>query len=257
MKKLSGPIFALLVLLIVLTISGCSPAPAPESTVTPAPPTNTPEPTATSTSTPIPTKTPIPPTPTVAPPAVLQDYLENVVVTNMDDFSSSSGWELWSGKISNGVLEIVGKDWNGLGKTGTFPEGTGILINFKYEKGSVFEMYYDYGDWQTDAYRRFGIYYWEGYPKANLWLGKRGLGFNNLHGNLESSGDTWYTLLMATDADGEFLAVIWNPENPERTSVYHEKNEKWAGYNWRFRIGADEGTIIFDDFMKIKFSGIK
>ena len=212
------------------------------------PNTNTPAP---------PTKTLIPPTPTIAPPIIILDYLDDVVVSQTDNFDSSKGWDLWAGKISNGVLEIQGKDWNGLGRKGSFPEGTGIVINFKYEKGSEFEMYYDYGEWQTDAYRRFGIYYWSAYPKANLWLGKRGLGFNSLHGNLKSNSETWYTLLMVTDADGEFLAVIWDPENPGRTAIYHEKNEKWAGYKWNLRIGANKGAIVFDDFMKISFSGIR
>ena len=54
-----------------------------------------------------------------------------------------------------------------------------------------------------------------------------------------------------------FFAVIWDTENPARRAVYHEKNEKWAGYDWNFRIGANKGTINFDDFMEITFSGIK
>jgi len=62
---------------------------------------------------------------------------------------------------------------------------------------------------------------------------------------------------MVTDDEGEFLAVIWDPENPERTATYHEKNEKWAGYKWNLRIGANKGTIVFDDFVEITFSGIK
>lgn len=253
MKTLSIALIS--AIFIAITLASCSGGvslateiPAPTSTQTPKP---------TATNTPKPTQTPIPPTPTVAPPSMLLEYLDDVVVTNTDDFSSNTGWDLWAGKIFGGMLEIEGKDWNGLGKKGKFPEGTGIVINFKYDKDAEFEVYYDYGAWQTDAYRRFGIYYWNGSPKANLWLGSRGLGFNNLHGNLKARSDTWYTLLMATDIDGEFLAVIWNPENPERTAIYHEKNEKWAGYDWDLRIGANKGTIVFDDFMEIEFSAIK
>jgi|APSaa5957512622_1039677.scaffolds.fasta_scaffold06328_5 hypothetical protein len=253
MKNLSKILFFILLATIIL--AGCNgqtiaptEMPAPTLTYTPEP---------TPTITPTPTKTPIPPTPTVEPPSVLQDYLEDVVVMSTDDFSSSEGWDLWSGKISDGVLEVEGDKWQGLGKKGTFPEGTGILLNFKYEKDSVFEIYYDYGEWQTDEYRRFGIYYWETYPRANLWLGKKGLGFNSLTGNLKPNSETWYTLLMVTDKDGEFLAVIWDNESPGRTAVYHEKNEKWADYIWNLRIGVNKGAIIFDDFMEIKFSGIK
>lgn len=267
-RKISTWVFIvggfLLITLIGLAISNNSTLITPSSSRISPPETKIKTPSQTNvvevsyTDTPVsPTLTLVPPTPTIVPPIVILDYLDDVVVTQIDSFDSSTGWDLWAGKISNGTLEIEGKDWNGLGKKGNFPEGTGIIINFKYEKSSEFEMYYDYGEWQTDAYRRFGIYYWSAYPKANLWLGKRGLGFNSLHGNLKSNSETWYTLLMVTDDDGEFLAVIWDPENPARTAIYHEKNEKWAGYKWNLRIGANKGTIVFDNFMKITFSAIK
>ncbi|MEA3350557.1 MAG: hypothetical protein U9Q82_08055 [Chloroflexota bacterium] len=229
---------------------------APSDTPTEIPATATHTPTLTSTSTP--TKPPIPPTPTVAPPMVLLDYLDNVSVTQTDYFESSMGWDLWTGKISNGVLEIIGKDWNGLAKRRKISEGEGIIIDFKYEKNSEFELMFDYGEWWTDPYRRFGIYIWGSYPKANLWLGKNGLGFNNLHGNFQPKADTWYTLLMAVDSDGEFLSLIWDPTDPTQIFSYHEKaGEKWAGYSWVFKLGANAGTITFDNFMKITFDEMK
>lgn len=253
MKQVSKMLIPLVVLTAVV-ISGCSGniPPAAEN------PTSPPEPTNIPTLAPTSTKTPVPPTPTIAPPLVILDHLDGVVVTQIDNFESSSGWDLWAGKISNGVLEIIGKDWNGLAKKGLFSEGEGIIVNFKYEKKSDFELMFDHGEWWTDPYRRFGIYISSGYPKANLWLGKNGLGFNNLIGNFQLKTDTWYTLLMAVDSDGEFLALIWDPADTSHTFSYHEKaGEKWAGYNWDFRIGADAGTIVFDDFMTITFDGMK
>ena len=102
------------------------------STPTEIPATSTPTSTLTPTLTPTPTKTPVPPTPTVAPPMVILDYLENVAVAQIDYLDSSAGWDLWTGKISNGVLEVIGKDWNGLAKKGRIAEGEGIIIDFKY-----------------------------------------------------------------------------------------------------------------------------
>lgn len=228
------------------------------STPTEMPATSTPTSTLPPTRTPIPTKTPVPPTPTIAPPTVILDYLENAAVTQIDYLDSSTGWDLWTGKISNGVLEVIGKDWNGLGKKGRISEGEGIIIDFKYEKNSEFELMFDYGEWWTDPYRRFGIYIWGSYPKANLWLGKNGLGFNNLHGNFQPKADTWYTLLMAVDTDGEFLALIWDSTDPTKIFSYHEKaGEKWGGYNWVFKLGANAGTVTFDNFMKIAFDEMK
>ena len=260
--KSTANILVLSVVVITIVLSGCSSnANIPLATETPIPtltPTYTPEPTNTSTVTPTSTNTPVPPTPTVSPPLILLDYLDGVAVTQVDTFESSSGWDLFAGNISNGSLEIIGNDWNGLAKQGLFSEKEGILINFNYEQGSEFELMFDYGEWWTDPYRRFGVYFSSGYPRANLWLGKNGLGFNSLQGNFQPKADTWYTLLMAVDSEGEFLALIWDPTDASRMFSYHEKaGEKWAGYKWDFRIGANVGKIVFDDFMKITFDRIK
>jgi hypothetical protein len=209
------------------------------------------------TETPVPTAT-ITPTPTVAPPEVVLEYLDGVVVTRVDTFDSDSRWGLGGGEIADGRLELVGNDWNGLVNQGLFLEGEGTIISFNYGNNPEFEIFYDFGQWWTDAYRRFGIYVYSGYPKANLWLGKNGLGYNNLQGNFQPKADTWYKLLMAVDVDGEFLAVIWDPADPSQRISYHEKaGENWADYRWHFRIGANAGTILFDDFIEIDFTDIK
>lgn len=257
MNRNSG-IIKLSALLLVIILTGCNgrislDIETPTSTLT-----YTPEPTYTLTLTPTSTNTPVPPTPTVVPPSVLLEYLNGVVVSHIDSFESTTGWDLYAGSISNGSLEIIGNDWNGLMKRGSFSEGEGIIVDFKYDKNSEFEVFFDYGEFGTDPYRRLGIYVSSSYPKANLWLGKNGLGFNNLYGNFKTKPDTWYSLLMALDENGEFLAIVWDPIDTSRVISYHEgAREKWAGLTWDFRIGANAGTIVFDDFMEITFDEIK
>ncbi|HID72687.1 TPA: response regulator, partial [Candidatus Micrarchaeota archaeon] len=161
-----------------LLLTACSQTNQVTEVADSVPPTEAPtkEPTSTSTEVPteVPTETPVPPTPTVAPPPILLDYLDGAVVTSVDSLDTRTGWELYAGSISDGYLELIGNDWNGLMKRGSIAEGEGTIINFKYEKGSVFEVYYDYGQWYTDPYRRFGIYILSGFPAANLYLGKNG-----------------------------------------------------------------------------------
>ena len=255
--------FVLMVLiLLVVLMTGCA-SNASESVsdsgLAPAA-SKAPEKKAVPTQVPTTTNTPIPPTPTVSPPSALSDFLEGVEVTAIDAFDSGLGigWQLPVGTIKDGVLQITGNDWNGLMKEGKFVDGDGFVINFKYEKDSEFEVMYDFGQWWTEPYRRFGIYIYGNYPKANLWLGQNGLGFNNLHGNFQLKPDTWYSLLMAVDEGGEFLAVIWDPQDTTHFFSYHETaGEQWADHEWDMRIGANQGTIEFDDFMRIKFDAIK
>lgn len=245
---------SLLVIFVVCSwiLSACQPAPIPP-TATLVSPTNTPIPT----STPKPTSTSIPPTPTIVPPAVLTEHLENVQITKVDTLDNGNGWDFSAGRITTGgELELIGKDWNGLTRKGTFKEGIGILVNFKYTKGADFELYFDNGQFYTDAYKRFGVYLASGYAESNRWNGKNLTG-NYLRGNFYPAPDTVYSLLMALGKDGDFYALMWDPSNPEKIISDRQKIEKWQGLTWRFALGADKGTILFDDFTELTFGNIK
>src|SRR6266496_792069 len=257
MKKSIGSKFLLFVLLTVLVISGCAPAPTSvPSTSTPLQ-TDTPVPTNTSvpTNTPVPTKIPIPPTATIQAPDKTLEYLNGVQVVDIDTFDLvtdkwSSG--LISGGISNGVLNVIGKDQNGISRNRGFNDNQGIIIDFTYTKGSVFEMYVARGDWNTDPYKRFGIYLGNNSAAVNVWAGKNQLGGPKLSGNFSPKPDTTYSLLMALLPDGEFLAVIWNPSDPTKTIYYREKlGKNWSNLTWNFVLQANGGSIVFDNYREI------
>lgn len=250
--------FALLVLALLL--AACQPAPTlPPPTATPVPSaTLTPSPVPTQTPVP-PTATPIPPTPTLEPPLVAAQFLEGLTVTYYDPFDENLGWGMDIGVIKDGLLEVVGDSWSGLSlDTRDFADGQGLILNVKYAApGAQFEMLLDHGAWDTDGYRRFGIYM-EKYPQSNLWRKNNPVAFNNLHGNFRPQADTWYSVLMAIGPGGEFLAVWWDPANPTQIIKYREKFGKdWAGLDWKFRIGGNYGTFWFDDLREVQFSGFK
>lgn len=257
-------VLTLACVLLTVLFSGCTP------TSTPVPSTSTPIPTYTTvpttiptlppTRTPKPTRTPVPPTATIPAPDKVLEYLNDVQITYNDSFDNplGKGWWLGNGRIKNGVLEFDGKNWNGLVREQEFQANQGIVLDFTYTRGSVFELYMSSGDWQTDPYKRFGVYLSGGSAQANLWQGKNGLGFNNLLGNLILQPDKTYSILMAILPDGEFLGVIWDPSEQSKSIYYREKiSEKWANIRWTFSMGADRGTILFDNFREISFSGAK
>ncbi len=226
-------------------------------------PTSTPQPTFTSlpaaTATPKSTPTPITLTPTVVPPAVLTKYLENAHVVTVDTFDNRAGWNAGY-EISNGVLQLVGEGgnvWYGVAHNSVFREGEGVVIDFKFTPDENFEMYFDNGMWHTNPYKRFGVYVGQGHSYANLIIGKEGRGFGHIPGDLYLSPDTWYSLFMVIGKEGDFLALIWDPSNPDRSLRYREVIKNWKGLNWRFHIQVNEGTITFDDFFQIEFDNIK
>jgi hypothetical protein len=266
MKKsaLSAVVFVISMVLFSACVLVATPVPP---TLKPLP-SQTPVPTETlvPTNTTIPTYTLAPtltPTATVPAPDKVMEYLNGVQVTYFDTFNDpkSLAWWLGSGEIKNGVLVAFGNsNWNGVGRDvdRKFREREGLIIDFTFTKGSVFEMILDYGDWQTDPYRRFGAYVMDGSAKADLFQGVNGLGFNNLDGNFGPRPDTNYSILMAVLPGGEFLAVIWNPADPSQTIYYREKvGAKWADLTWKFTIGANSGTIQFDNYREIKFDAAK
>jgi hypothetical protein len=69
--------------------------------------------------------------------------------------------------------------------------------------------------------------------------------------------DTWYSLLMAIGKDGDFFALVYDPSNPEKIIKDRRTIAEWKGLTWTFKLGADKGTILFDDLMEIKFDSIK
>ena len=177
------------------------------------------------------------------------------------DNPTGTGWALSAGGLQDGVLSLQGdNNWNGLGRQTALIEGQGVLLAFRYTRGSEFEMYMDHGEWNTDPYRRFGVYIYgvSGYPKANLWQGRNGLGFNNLVGNFDPASDTWYQLLMVVGPDADFLAVIWDPNDQTNQIKYQESiGERWAGLDWVFHIGANAGAAEFAEYAEVSFSSLK
>jgi hypothetical protein len=63
---------------------------------------------------------------------------------------------------------------------------------------------------------------------------------------------------MAVLPNGEFLDAIWNPSNPSEAIFYRASmGESWANLTWKLAIGANRGTIAFDDYKEIVFDGVK
>jgi len=278
MKQSVLSVFVFVIVMVLFT-GGCTNAPAPDPatntpsltetlllTDTPLPtttllPTTTPLPTNTAlpTKTPVPTRTPIPPTPTIPAPDKSLEYLDNVQIVYVDNFDTTrGGWGFDAGKVKGGVLEVIGKNWNGFVRERDFKDNQGIIVDFTYTEGSVFEMLFDSGEWYTDPYKRFGIYIERNAATVNVWVGKNGLGGAYLSGNLSPKPDTIYSLLMAVLPDGKFLGVIWDPSDPSKTIFYRENiGKNWSNLTWKYKIGADSGTILFDNYKEITFDSGK
>ena len=97
----------------------------------------------------MPTKTAIPPTATVSAPDKSLEYLNSVEITYIDTFDkqlSKINWRFGAGlQVANGVLEILGKEWNNISPRHRFNEGDAVIIDFTYTKDSLFQAYLSHG----------------------------------------------------------------------------------------------------------------
>ncbi len=208
-----------------------------------------------------PTSIPTPLFPTVTPSSsnVLTNYLENVHVLGVDTFDNPSGWNP-TNEISNGELLLVGAggdNWHGLSNRAFFHEGNGVVIHFQFTSGEFFEMYFENGPWRTDSYKRFGIYVNEDHSNADLFVGRERKDFQLLTGNLSLHPGSWYSVLLAVGRGGDFLAVVWDPANPDQSLQYRQTIVGWKELDWTFRTQVNNGTILFDNFEEIVFDDIK
>lgn len=180
-----------------------------------------------------------------------------------DDFDSltSSQWDytLSSVRASDGLVKITGQSFwaTSLYRRRAFKEGEGVLVLFKYDSGAEFELYLYDGNWQMSNYKRWGIY--AGTELVmNIWQGSSGLGGQHLEGNLSPRPDTWYYLLLAVGKEADFVALVWEHDNPSRQAKYRRTfSEEWAKQTWEFMIGANKGNAYVDSFTEISFNEIK
>jgi hypothetical protein len=246
-------------------LNGCSPASISVPPTLTSIPTNTPLPTKTPvpSNTPMPTETAIPPTVTVPAPDKSLEYLNSVEITYIDNFDkqlSKINWRFGAGlQVANGVLEILGKEWSSISPRHRFNEGDGVIIDFTYTKGALFQAYLSHGFFfDTATYKAFAIYFKKNLVKTNVWAGNNSLGGEHLPGNFALRPDTDYSLLTAIAPNGEFLMVIWKPSDPSETIYYHEKiGKNWSNLEWEFGIAVDGGTILLDNYREIKFDSVK
>ena len=217
-------------------------------------------PTVTAIETQTTTNTSIPSTEIAALDGILA-YLNDVQILYVDTFDNppDSEWNIDAGTFEDGVMKIIGNEnWFGASWNGTLGENQGVVVDFNYSIDSLSEVYVENGAWETDQYKRFGVYIGSNQVDTNAYMGKEDHGGAKFSGSLTFEPGVNYSFLMAILPNGELLEAVWNPSDTSETLFYREKfDESWAGLTWTLWIGVNQGTVQFDNFNQISFSGAK
>jgi endonuclease/exonuclease/phosphatase family metal-dependent hydrolase len=212
------------------------------------------------------------PVPTVAPlpalttPPLLSDYLTDAHSLRSYRFDLSeeceqvrwqSDWD--TERISEGALQLAGEEpWRaGASLPRFYTPGTGLVLRFRFSRDAELEILMEHGEWAGDTYRRFGIYGVDGRLESSVWAASANLGGQSLSGSLRPLPDSWYNLALALSREGQFIALVWNPDDPSAVLEYRAKpGAEWAGLTWAFRVAANRGSVTVDDVTELSFTSM-
>ncbi|NJC98460.1 MAG: hypothetical protein C3F07_19960 [Anaerolineales bacterium] len=191
---------------------------------------------------------------------VASEFLNDVRVVNLDTFDDpgGDGWGFQIGDINDGVLEIIGNEnWDGVWRKREFLAGEGVITDFSFSESPTFTIHLNYGGYDTDQYRRFGIYFENGFPMVDGYEGREFV-WGDFSGNLNFEPGMTYSILIAVLPGGELLEVTWDLSNPASRLEYRKSfGEDQAGLAWTFLIQAVNGILYIDNFREIQFGGLK
>jgi hypothetical protein len=186
-------------------------------------------------------------------------FLENVEITLEDTFDNpaTGNWTILNGEIANGILEITGNaNYDGVFRNKSVRANEGLLLDFTFSEGVIFEIFLDRGVYSADDYKRFGTFIDNSFAYINMRGAEDASG--GYSGNLTMESDTTYVLLLAVLPDAELLQVIWNPANPEEAIIYRKTMDTtWLGLDLTLFIQGDAGTVQVDNYRELTFSGGK
>ena len=87
--------------------------------------------------------------------------------------------------------------------------------------------------------------------------GLNSFGASPLKRTFKPEPQTWYYLILAIGPEGQFIARIWDPNNPYNHVTYLEMfDTTWQDLSWKFQILCTQGRVLIDDFMEIEFDEV-
>ncbi|MFZ4816008.1 MAG: serine/threonine protein kinase [Phototrophicaceae bacterium] len=209
--------------------------------------TRTAQPTDTPTGIPtdIPTHTPIP---QVTPTA--SAFLDPSRRLFRDDFDAarlSDSWQAWgtgTRTLEDGLFTFTSSSGDYPAVARPVTRNSGVLALFKQESGAA-QIYLDYGDWASPAYRRFGFSNFGDGWQANF---NSGTTFATLQYINTLQRNEWYYVLMTVQDGTHFNLRVWEPgaSGYSANYLFEPTREGWDQATWKYVVGVDQGTLQLD-----------
>ena len=195
--------------------------------------------------------------------AILSRYTEpKEIVLKMDDpCDRLLRFDLYNASFTDDGIKVIGKsDWaSGAQLAKELKEKTAVMAKFSYKGSQEFNIFLDHGYWDTEPYRRFGVYVKNNTLSSDNYLGKKGLEGKQPFA-ITLKPEKSYDLLLSNDGDGRFSVALWESEDPNKVLLQlttEQFDDSWKGLNWAFHVGANKGEILISKIIPFTFEGVK
>lgn len=157
--------------------------------------------------------------------------------------------------ISNGIIRITGRSyWNiNLNRERGFNEGEAVLFQISFDQRTQFNASFASQTWNTDNYRRWGIYIFGDYAfTTSIFEGKASISDREIGTNLMFAPGRWYTVYMGIGDIGEFTTIIWDSENPTIQAEFSQAyGSGWDNLYWKFSFQGNSGNLYLSDYYEL------
>ncbi len=195
--------------------------------------------------------------------AILSRYVEpQEIVLKMDDpCGRYLRFGLYNSSFTNEGIKVIGKrDWaSSLNFNKELKEKEAVIVRFSYQGDQEFNLFLDHGTWDTEPYRRFGVYVVNNKLGSDYWLGKNSIGGKNSF-DVSVKPKKSYDLLLSNDGDGRFSVALWDSEDPNKVLLdltTEQFDDSWKGLVWQFHTGANKGEVLISKIVPFTFKGVK
>jgi hypothetical protein len=152
------------------------------------------------------------------------------------------------------------RDWaSSLNFNKELNEKEAVIVRFSYQGDQEFNLFLDHGTWDTEPYRRFGVYVVNNKLGSDYWLGKNSIGGKNSF-DVSVKPKKSYDLLLSNDGDGRFSVALWDSEDPNKVLLdltTEQFDDSWKGLVWQFHTGANKGEVLISKIVPFTFKGVK
>lgn len=135
----------------------------------------------------------------------------------------------------------------------TLEKGQGVILRVKFDPKSETRVFFETTT-PDDKYLRWGVFAGY-YLRTDSRQDDFDLSGGTWSGEMKIIPDHWYYLLLGIEKDEDFLAIIWDSEDPDKQLIFeYNSSADWHNHIWDLNIRGRFGRMYIDQYYEISFN---